>query len=108
MIESTRYEGSIIIADFLGWEHKDDIYKFPNLYPMYNIDDEENSGWTEDDIDNAQFHCSLDWLKIPVDKFREIEDYWEINEDALSDILEHFDAEEIFLVLVESIKQIKK
>jgi len=34
--------GSALIADFLGWENYGDgkTYKFPNLYPVYNIDDE--------------------------------------------------------------------
>ena len=33
--------GSALIADFMGWEKYEDgtTYKFPNLYPIHNIDD---------------------------------------------------------------------
>lgn len=63
-------EGSILIADFLGWEHYGDgrTYKFPNLYPLYNIDDDENSGWISEQIANAKFHSDWSWLMPVLEK----------------------------------------
>lgn len=59
--------GSVMIADFLGWEKYEDgqTYKFPNLYPIYNIDDKENTGWISEQISRAEFHTRWDWL-MPV------------------------------------------
>jgi hypothetical protein len=59
--------GNVLIADFLGWENYGDgkTYKFPNLYPIYNINDKENTGWTSDQIENAEFNKRWDWI-MPV------------------------------------------
>lgn len=114
MVEEIRHTGSIVIADFLGWGHHGDTYQFPNLYPAFNTDDEENTGWTEDSIDSAQFHCSLDWLQIPVHLLQQdvidpkIMDNIYVLYEALEDALISFDEEQIFEALVECIKQLKK
>jgi hypothetical protein len=62
--------GSALIADFLGWEKYEDgiTYKFPNLYPIHNIDDKENTGWISEQISNAEFHTRWDWLMPVVEK----------------------------------------
>lgn len=62
--------GSILMANFLGWENEEDgmTYRFPNLYPLYNIDDKENPGWTAMHISNAEFHTSWDWLMPVLEK----------------------------------------
>ena len=62
--------GSALIADFLGWEKYEDgtTYKFPNLYPMHNIDDKENTGWVSEQISNAEFHTRWDWLMPVLEK----------------------------------------
>jgi hypothetical protein len=72
--------GSALIADFLGWEKYEDVltYKFPNLYPIYNINDEENTGWISDQITNAEFHSRWDWLMPVVEKI-EIECKFDVN-----------------------------
>jgi hypothetical protein len=66
----TRVSGSALIADFLGWENYGDgkTYKFPNIYPIYNIDDEENTGWISEQISKAEFDTRWDWLMPVVDK----------------------------------------
>ena len=66
----TRVSGSALIAGFLGWENYGDgkTYKFPNLYPIYNIDDEENTGWISEQISKAEFDTRWDWLMPVVDK----------------------------------------
>ncbi len=61
-------KGNALIADALGWEKLENgLYRFPNLYPIYNIKDKENSGWMDLDISEAIFHQSFDWL-MPVIK----------------------------------------
>ena len=62
--------GSALIADFLGWEKYEDgtTYKFPNLYPIHNIDDKENTGWISEQISNAEFHTRWDWLMPVLEK----------------------------------------
>jgi len=66
-IADDRVLGNVLIADFLGWGNYGDgkTYKFPNLYPIYNINDVENSGWTSDQIENAEFDKRWDWI-MPV------------------------------------------
>lgn len=66
----THVSGSALIADFLGWENYGDgkTYKFPNLYPIYNIDDKENTGWISDQISNAEFDTRWDWLMPVLEK----------------------------------------
>ena len=73
-------EENKLIAEFMGWEKCEDgtTYKFPNLYPIYNIDDKENTGWISEQISNAEFHTRLDWL-MPVLERIEAKGYkWEI------------------------------
>jgi hypothetical protein len=62
--------GSALIADFMGWEKYEDgvTYKFPNLYPIHNIDDKENTGWISEQISNAEFHTRWDWLMPVLEK----------------------------------------
>lgn len=71
---------SALIADFLGWEKYEDglTYKFPNLYPIYNINDEENTGWISEHITNTEFHSRWDWLMPVVEKI-EIECKFDVN-----------------------------
>lgn len=66
-VKQHNVSGSALIADFLGWENYGDgvTYKFPNLYPIYNIDDKENTGWTTEQISKAEFNTRWDWL-MPV------------------------------------------
>ena len=65
--------GSALIADFMGWEKYEDgtTYKFPNLYPIHNIDDKENTGWVSEQISNAEFHTRWDWLMPVVEKIEQ-------------------------------------
>jgi hypothetical protein len=66
-------DGNRLIADFLKWEHYGDgmTYKFPNLYPIYHADDSRQTGWISDQISNAQFHTSWDWMRPVVDKIHD-------------------------------------
>jgi hypothetical protein len=58
-------EGKKVIADYLGWEKLDEFtYAFPNLFPVYNIDDPENPGIIIDNIDNALFDTSQEWIEF--------------------------------------------
>lgn len=59
-----------MVADFLGWEKsfdKENFYKVPNLYPVFDINHPENTGWTEFHISDCPFDTSYDWL-MPVIK----------------------------------------
>jgi len=62
--------GNKLIAKFMGWEHYEDgqTYMFPNLYPIYNIDDDRNTGWISEQISNAEFHTRWDWIMPVVEK----------------------------------------
>ena len=58
-----------LIADFMGWESVDgETYRIPNLYPLYNIDDKENTGWIEDNIETAKFDTDWDWLMLVAER----------------------------------------
>ena len=61
---------SILIAKFLGWEVYPDgeTLKVPNLYPIYNIDDDENTGWISENYKNLDFHTRWDWLMPVIEK----------------------------------------
>jgi hypothetical protein len=76
-------EGNKLIAEFMGWEKYEDdtTYKFPNLYPIHNIDDKENTGWTSEQISNAEFHTRWDWLMPVIGKIsNECEEPEELDE----------------------------
>lgn len=62
--------GSALIADFLGWEksQKLNTYRVPNLYPIFNINDEENTGWIEEKVSKLEFHTRWDWVMPVVEK----------------------------------------
>ena len=65
--------GSALIAEFMGWGKWDDgmTYEVPNLYPFYNIGDQENTGWISEHVSTFKFHTSLDWLMPVVEKICE-------------------------------------
>ena len=71
----TLIEESKLIADFLGWDAYENgvTYKFPNLYPIHNIDSPENTGWVSDHISTALFDKSYDWLMPVYQKLKEVE-----------------------------------
>lgn len=112
-------EGNKLIADFMGWEKCPDgnSYMFPNLYPIYNVDDEENTGETSEQIEKAEFYYRWDW-QIPVySKFvKDFKNY--IREGKMRDrqfefhdwhclyekAIEHNDISLAFSLLVERIK----
>lgn len=56
-----------MIAEFMGWNTFDEgkTFEVPNLYPVYNIDDKENSGWIQEKVNDLQFHERWDYL-MPV------------------------------------------
>lgn len=70
MNETQIRNGSSLIAKFLGWEKfpNSDNWKMPNLFPIYNINDDENTGWIEDDIVNSYFHTDWAWIMHVVEK----------------------------------------
>lgn len=76
MTEQEIQEGNKFIIEFLGWKKhgNNNTYEFPNLYPIFNIDDNENTGWIQEHISKAIFHSSWDWL-MPVVEFIEDHDY---------------------------------
>jgi len=70
-----------VIADFLGWESYPDgeTYKFPNLYPYFNIDEPENTGWMSEQISNALFHTDWAWMGKVYDIITNLENgLWDI------------------------------
>jgi len=66
--------GSKLFAEFLGWESMEregkyiDHYMVPNLFPKYNIDHIENTGWISEDIEDAMFHEDWGWLMAVYEK----------------------------------------
>ena len=56
------------IAKFMGWETENNLVKVPNLYPIYNIQDSENTGWTEEEITKLEFLDRWDWLMPVIEK----------------------------------------
>ena len=79
-------EGNKLIMEFMGWEKCEDdtTYKFPNLYPIHNIDDKENTGWISEQISNAEFHTRLDWLMPVLEKIEAKGYRWEIGMSPIS------------------------
>jgi hypothetical protein len=74
-----KNEGNKLIAEFMGWQkhtHTEmvDVYLFPNLYPIYNINDKRNSGWTSAYISEAKFHDDWSWLMPVVEKIENMKD----------------------------------
>ena len=70
-----------IIADWLGWEKYPDgeTYKFPNLFPYYNIEEEENTGWVSDQISNARFQSDWGWIMKVYDIITNLENgRWDV------------------------------
>jgi hypothetical protein len=63
-------KGNKLIADFLGWNKYSDgiTYDFPNLYPYYNIGDENNTGIIADNIETAPFNTDWNWLMPCISK----------------------------------------
>jgi len=60
------------IAEFMGWEIKETTSKVPNLYPIYNLNDPENTGWIETDCKDLEFLERWDWLMPVIEKISRI------------------------------------
>lgn len=64
-------EGNKLIAIFDGLECRSVMgsgflyFRVPNYYPFCQMDDEENTGWTETTADELDYHTRFDWL-VPV------------------------------------------
>ena len=51
-------------ARYKGWiQTGPDIFQVPNLYPLYEMDAEENTGWTETDVSDMYFHDDYGWFR---------------------------------------------
>lgn len=69
-------EGKKLIAEFLDWykfPKKSCNYMVPNLYPARNLEDEENTGSTEEYIANCPFDTSYDCLIPAIRKFNDLD-----------------------------------
>lgn len=82
----------ILIAEFLGWERydhpsdKEEIYFcVPNLYPSFNIDDPENTGYTTFNTNTFLFDVSWDWLIPACKKWLENADFVRKNPNTVTD-----------------------
>jgi len=82
-------EGSRAFAKFLGWEQvpgRDTEFRVSNLFPICNIDDEENTGWVSEDVEDFLFHEDWGWLMAVYDRITSIDNgRWdvEIKKDAI-------------------------
>lgn len=66
-----KTNNNLLIADFLEWKkHTNKSYQVPNLYPIYGIKDEENTGWIEISVNELPFDTSKDWLQPILSKIK--------------------------------------
>lgn len=94
MQQDTIIEGNKLIMDFLNWDMEDlETYRFPNLYPLYHKEDDNQTGWITSHVSTALFHTSWDWLMPCVSKFNDMVKTEEIEHDmkssAIHDLMEH-------------------
>ena len=69
IIEEFKYlQANKLIAKYMGWETGSNTVKVPNLYPVYNINDSENTGWIETKISELEFNIRWDWLMPVIEK----------------------------------------
>jgi len=56
-------------ARYNGWiQTSPDIFQVPNLYPLYEMDAKENTGWTETDVSDMHFHDDYGWFMPVLEK----------------------------------------
>jgi hypothetical protein len=62
--------GNKLFAEFLGWEFMEgkETFTVPNLFPTYNLGDEENTGWIAEDIEDLMFAEDWGWIMAVYEK----------------------------------------
>lgn len=103
-------DGKMAIADFLGWGNYGDgrTYKVPNLYPIFNIDDKENTGWVSEQIAAAEFDTSWDWLMPVVKKIIHLDILDFSRKNGVVNALKKADIQILFVEVVKFAKWFNK